>query len=160
MSSEHNPRERWRTAPELPKEVFSEWHKLGRQINPIALVATVDPDGSPRTAPFGSLRAVTPRLLQLISWNGHDTYANLCRNHRVSVALISPPDSAVSVRGKARIVKEQMETDHQYALIEIDVEEVKNDMVRTVIIESTVTISIRDEYKEWFQATLGEAEGL
>lgn len=160
MNSQHNPRERWRTAPELPEEVFSVWHKPERQINPTALVATVDPDGSPRTAPFGSLRAVTPRLLRLISWNGHDTYRNLCRNHCISVALISPPDSAVSVRGKARVVKEQMDTDDQYALIEIDVEEVKNDMVLTVIIESAVTVSVRDEYKEWFQATLGEAEGL
>lgn len=125
----------WKTAPELPLKVFKVWLKPNRAINPIALVATIDPDGAPRTAPFGSVRAVTPRLLQLCSWHNHDTYANLCRDSRVMVTLITPPDVAVSVKGHARVVKEKMDTDEHYAVVEIDVEEVKNDMVRSIQIE-------------------------
>jgi len=69
----------WSTAPELPQGVFAAWRKPDRAISPVAIVATIDADGTPRTAPFGSLRAVTPCLLRLCSWHGHDTYANLCR---------------------------------------------------------------------------------
>jgi hypothetical protein len=46
--------ERWRRAAELPPEVFAALHKANRAINPIAIVATVAPDGSPHTAPSGS----------------------------------------------------------------------------------------------------------
>ena len=101
----------WPTAPELPEEVFAVLHKPDRAINPIAIVATVDEDGSPRTAPFGSVRAITPRLLRLTSWHGHDTYANLCRDGRVMIAVLAPPDISVSIRGRARVTKECLETD-------------------------------------------------
>ena len=57
----------------------------------------VDPDGTPCTAPFGSLRAATPRLLWLACLRYHDTYANLCRDGRVTVALLAPPGIAVSI---------------------------------------------------------------
>ena len=83
-------REHWRRTPELPLHVFEVLHKPNRAINPIAIVATVDPDGMLRTAPFGSLRAVTPKLLRLACNRRHDTYANLCGDGRVSVALLSP----------------------------------------------------------------------
>lgn len=157
----HKPRKRyWRTASELPQEVFEAWRKPNRAINPIAVVATVNPDGTPRTAPFGSLRAVTPKLLRLISWRGHDTYTNLCRDDCVTVTLITPPDMAVTVRGRARVIREQMNADENYAVVDIDVEEVKNDMVRTVVIESAITVSVPDEYKSWFEASLGEVEEI
>ena len=91
--------ERWRRAAELPPDVFAVLHKADRAINPITVVATVDADGAPRTAPFGSLRAVTPSLLRLACNQYHDTYANLCRDGRVSVALLAPPNIAVSILG-------------------------------------------------------------
>jgi hypothetical protein len=50
----------WRSETEFPPEVFEVWHKPGGAISPVAIVATVDPDGMPHTAPFGSLRAITP----------------------------------------------------------------------------------------------------
>lgn len=150
----------WRTLPELPKEVVEVWRKPDRALNPVAIVATTDPDGAPRTALFGSLRAVTPRVLRLICWHGHDTYANLRRDGRLTVVLIAPPDMAVSIRGRARVVREQMEADNHYAVFDIDVEEVKNDIVRRVVIESTVTISVPKQYRSWFEASLGEVEEM
>jgi len=45
--------ERWRRGPELPTDVFGVLHKPNRAINPISIVATVDRDGTPRTAPPG-----------------------------------------------------------------------------------------------------------
>ncbi len=70
---------RWHRLPELSPDVFAVLRKPNRTINPVTLVATVDPDGTSRTAPFGSLRAVTPQLLRLACNHNHDTYANLSR---------------------------------------------------------------------------------
>lgn len=159
-AQESGERTRWRRAPELPPEVFAAWRKPNRGFNPISIVATVDPDGTPHTAPFGSLRAVTPRLLRLCSWHGHDTYKNLCRDGRVTVAMLAPPDLAVSVRGRARVVREQMNHDEHYGVVDIDVEEVKNDMGRAYVIETALVISLRDEYRHWFDAALGELEEM
>lgn len=134
--------------------------KPNRAINPCTIVATVDADGTPHAAPFGSVRAVTPRLLRMISARYHDTYANLCRDGRMTVALVAPPDIAVSIRGRARVVRERMNVDEHSAVLEIDVEEVKNDMVRTGAIESGITFSPRDEIRDWFEAAIGEAEDM
>jgi hypothetical protein len=151
---------RWRRAPELPQEVFAVLRKPNRAINPCTIVATVDADGTPHAAPFGSVRAVAPRLLRMISARYHDTYANLCRDGRTTVALVAPPDIAVSIRGRARVVRERMNVDEHSAVLEIDVEEVKNDMVRTGVIESGITFSPRDEIRDWFEAAIGEAEDM
>ena len=153
-------RRHWNTAPDLPEEVFAVWRKPHRAISPVAIVATVDADGTPHTAPFGSLHAITPRLLRLISWRGHDTYANLCRDGRITVAMLAPPDIAVSARGRARVVRERMNADEDYATVDIDVEEVKNDMVRIVVIDTALTISALGKSQGWFDAVLGEAEGM
>jgi len=66
----------------------------------------------------------------------------------------------MSIRGRARVVREKMKADKHYAVFDIDVEEVKNDMVRRVIIESTVTISVPKQYRSWFEASLGEVEEM
>ena len=46
-------RENWHRAPELPPHVFEVLHKPNRAINPIAIVATVDPDGMPCSTQVG-----------------------------------------------------------------------------------------------------------
>ena len=145
----------WQTERELPPDVFEAWHKPDGAISPVAIVATVDPDGMPRTAPFGSLRAITPRLLRLFSWRGHDTYANLCRDGRVSLALVSP-DIAVSVTGRARVVRDRARHDERFAILEIDVEEVKNDMAYRVVVESGIEIVPKERHKLWYDVVMAE----
>jgi hypothetical protein len=146
----------WSTAPELPLDVFNIWHKPDGAISPVAVVATVDEDGWPRTAPFGSLRAVTPKQLRLCSMHGHDTYSNLRRDGRVIVTLISPPDISVSVRGRARLVKERLDHDEHFAILEIDIEEVKNDMAYRIVIDSSISITPRQKYKAWYEEIMRE----
>ncbi|HUT15040.1 MAG TPA: hypothetical protein VMY98_02210 [Anaerolineae bacterium] len=68
---ESQTKKRWRRASEVPPEVFEVLRKPDRAINPVTIVATVGQDGAPRTAPFGSVRAVTPRLLRMISLRYH-----------------------------------------------------------------------------------------
>ena len=121
----------------------------------VAILATVDADGFPRTAPFGSLRAITPRLLRLFSWREHDTYTNLCRDGRVSVALVGR-DVAVSVAGRARVVRERADNDEQFAILEIDVEEVKNDMAYRVLVEGGIEIVPKERHRPWYSAVMAE----
>ena len=149
----------WSTAPELPQDVFAVWKKSDRALSPVAIVATVDADGAPRTAPFGSLRAVTPRLLRFCSLHDHDTYTNLRRDGRVMVALISP-DIAISVRGRARLVKECMEVEESFAILDIDIEEVKNDMAYRIVVESGISIYAREKFKPWYEAAMSELESM
>jgi len=150
----------WHTANALPDEVFSLMRKANRAISPIAVVATVNADGTPHTAPFASLRAVTPTLLRMICFRYHHTFSNLNRNENLMVSFLAPPTTAVSIRGRAEMIKENMDADENYAIFNIHVDEVKNDMVKTVVIESPVTISARFEYKDWFEKALEELEAV
>jgi hypothetical protein len=159
-TQESQEKPRWRRAPELPADVFAVLRKPDRAINPCTIVATVDADGTPRTAPFGSVRAVSPGLLRLISAHYHDTYANLCRDGRVMVAILAPPDIAVSIRGRARVARERMHAAENSAVLEIDVEEVKNDMPRTGTIGSGITFFPQDEFQRWFDLALGELDEM
>ena len=152
--------EEWRTASELPPAAFAVLHKPDRAINPIAIMATIDPDGRPRTAPFGSLRAVNPRLLRLACANYHDTYANLCRDGQVSVALLAPPDVAVSIRGRARVVKAPMAIAPHLVVLEIDVAEVKNDMMRRGVIESAAGFAPPEELRPFYVGAIAEIEDM
>jgi hypothetical protein len=161
--SDHGVQEKrqriWQTETELPPEVFEAWHKPDGAISPVAIVATADPNGAPRTAPFGSLRAITPRLLRLFSWREHDTYANLCRDGRVSVAMVSP-DVAVSATGWARVVRERAHHDEQFTILDIDVEEVKNDMAYRILVESGIEIVTKERHKPWYSAVMAELEDV
>ena len=162
MSDEGKERdeERWRRAPELPQDVFEALHKPNRAINPVAVVATVEEDGSPRTAPFGSLRAVTPKLLRLACNRYHDTYANVCRDGRVMVAVLATPNIAVGIRGRARVVREQMAVGEFHAILEVDIEEVKNDMMRRGLIESAIGFAPPDDLADYYVAAIAEIEDM
>ena len=150
----------WSTASKLSPEVFEAWQKPDQAISPVAIVATVDPDGFPRAIPFGSLRAITPRLLRLCSFHGHETFVNLCRDGRVTIVMVSPPAAAVSVRGRAHIVKSQMEHDKDFAIVDIDIEEVKNDMAYRIVIDSGINIHAKESFKIWYEAAMSELEEL
>lgn len=153
-------REEWRSAPELPPDIFAALRKPGRAISPVTVVATVDASGRPRTAPFGSLRAITPRLLRLACGNYHDTYANLCRDGRASVAVLAPPNIAVSIYGRARIVKPQMDIAKHLVAVEIDIEEVKNDMMRRGIIEGSIGFKPPDDLRSFYVGAIAEIEDM
>lgn len=130
----------WSKLGELPQDVLKALSHTG--IGHTVVVATTDPDGSPHTAPFGSMCAMSTRVLRFASDKRNDTYANILRNGRATVSLIVPPDIAVSVRGRARVLKERMSLMETDAILEIEVEEVKNDLIRGTKIETGITYSV------------------
>ena len=144
--------ERWRRSPELLEDAFAAYAKADGQLNPSSVVATIDEDGSPRVAPFGSLRAVNPRLLRLIIGRYHDTLANMKRDSRTMIAMICPPNVAVSVRGTARVVEDPFSLDENYTLVEVDIEEVKNDMPVRVGLETGIAVSPNGPFVDWWES--------
>ena len=74
--------------------------------------------------------------------------------------MISPPDISVSVRGRARVIRERMRQDENFAIIDIDIEEVKNDMAYRIVIDNGITIHAKEQFKPWYEATMSELEEL
>lgn len=145
------PEERWRRLPELRDDLFNIMRKEDGDLNPSSVVATVDEDGSPHTAPFGSLHAITPKTMRFVIHRYHDTLANIVRDERVMVCLVCPPDIAVSVKGRAKVIDNPWKVDERYALTEIQIDEVKNDMPLRIGIDSGITISASGPFQEWWK---------
>jgi len=76
------------------------------------------------------------------------------------VALLAPPNVAVSIRGQARMVKERMDAGEHLAVVEIDVEEVKNDMMRQGVIESAIRFSPPKDLLDYYVGSIAEIEDM
>lgn len=51
-----------------------------------------------------------------------------------------------------------MKCDLEYAILEIDVEEVKNDLGERITIDSGITVRAREQDEHWFNAILAERD--
>lgn len=125
---------------ELPAAVV-DWLRRGPG-EVVAIMATTDADGSPRTAAFGALRAVSSRHLRFSCRRTHSTYFNIIRDGRVMVALYGHPDIALGIRGQARVIREQLADWPGNAVIGIDVTGVKNDQLAWAPIASGITYDV------------------
>jgi hypothetical protein len=76
------------------------------------------------------------------------------------VALLAPPNIAVSIRGRARVVKAQMDIAEQLVVVEIDVEEVKNDMMHRGVVESAVGFDPPEDLKDFSVGAIAEIEDM
>ncbi len=112
------------------------------------MVATVDREGRPHTAPFGSLWVASPNRLLFGCDRAHDTFANVIRDGRVAVCVIAPPDVAVTIFGRAAVLREAMDALPSDAVIEIVVDDVKNDMLEGAAIDAGVSYSVPDGARE------------
>ena len=106
---------------ELSQEVIDI---INRQAT-IVVVATVDEDGSPRTAPFGWVYAKDGKTLRFSTSRGHDTYKNIVRDGRVMVCLMEEGNTAISIKGNARVCKEQLSVREHCAMVEVDIKSIK-----------------------------------
>jgi hypothetical protein len=145
--------ERWRRSLVLRDDAYEAWRKEGGVLNPSSVIATTDEDGAPRTAPFGSLHALTPDRLRVVIHRYHDTLKNIHRDGRVMVAMVTPPDIAISVKGQGRVVEDPWKGDERYAIVEIDVQEVKNDLPMQIGVEGGITISATGPFQEWWRSS-------
>ena len=143
MAEDHTPT--WEETDELPAFVISALRRPVGEV--VAIVATVDVDGSPRTAAFGSVRPITSRELRFGCNRTHGTFANVVRDGQVMVALFASPDVAVGIGGRARVLKEELDCWQGDAAIAIDVSTVKNDALPMAPVESGITYSVPPEVR-------------
>jgi len=141
---------------ELPQAVFRALEN--RRIGSAAVIATVDRDGSPHTALFGSLTVISPTALRLGCDRSHQTFANIRRDGRATVSLVAPPDVALSIKGRARILKERMNLVDTDAIIEIQVEDVKDDLIPGAFIVSGILYSTAHHVREFIGMYVDEVK--
>jgi hypothetical protein len=73
---------------------------------------------------------------------------------------LAPPNIAVSIYGHARIVKPQMDIAKHLVAFEVDIEEVKNDMMRRGIIGGSVGFTPPEELKSFYVGAIAEIEDM
>lgn len=156
MAEEHSAS--WEMTDELPRTVILALRRPVGEI--VAIIATVDADGSPRTAAFGSVRPITGRELRFGCDRRHGTFANVVRDGRVMVALFAPPDIAVGISGQARVLKEQLDCWPSDAAITIEVTTVKNDALPMAPVESGITYTVRPDVGARIEQYFDELEAV
>lgn len=154
MAEEHVPS--WEETDEVPAAVMTALRQPVGAV--VAIVATVDADGSPRTAAFGSVRPISARELRFGCNRAHGTFANVVRDGRVMVALFAPPDVAVGIRGRAHVLKEELDCWPGDAAITIAVSTVKNDALPMAPIESGITYSVPSDVRARIERYFDEVE--
>lgn len=124
----------------------------------VALVATVDDDGAPRTATFGAMRPISPTRLRFACRRETTTCRNIRRDGRVMVATYRPPDVAVGISGRAHVLRESMDTLPESVVVQVDVVEVKTDHLESVPIASGVTYDLSPDLAAHLEAANTELE--
>lgn len=122
----------------------------------IVVVATVDEDGSPRTAPFGWIYAKDGGTLRFSTSRAHDTYDNIIRDGRVMICLIEEGNVAISIKGNARICKDKLSVLEHCAMIEVNITGVKNDVTSVARVISGITCEINERYLEMTKGVYAE----
>jgi hypothetical protein len=74
--------------------------------------------------------------------------------------VLAPPNIAVSICGQARIVKQQMDIAEHLVAVEIDIEEVKNDMMRRGTIDGSVGFTPPEDLKGFYVGAIAEIEDM
>lgn len=145
-----------RASDQLPPAIISWLQQPPGEV--VAVVATVDEDGTPRTALFGALAAPSPRELRLSCRRSHATFANIRRNGHVSLQLVAAPDLAVSVRGRARVVAEAQALPEN-VIISVAIDSVKDDRVPSAQVVSGIRYTMPDDVRHRLEALRSELTG-
>ncbi|MBI3965932.1 MAG: pyridoxamine 5'-phosphate oxidase family protein [Chloroflexi bacterium] len=112
---------------------------IGTELSPDAIkllqgdrtvvLATVDANGWPDTAPFAWAVAKDTRTVRVAVNHQVATLENIRRNGRIRICLVGGGQT-ISIKGNGSVVKERMASVAlPTAMVEIAVEEVKNDAV-------------------------------
>ena len=130
---------------ELPQKVYG----LLQTPSPNVVIATVDDDGFPRTAPFDLIYAPTSKTLYAGISPNHHTYQNIQRDGKVMICVIDHGNIAVGIRGRARTVKERMQSiSIPVVIVEITILEVKNDALRWAPITQGIRFQVTEERRQ------------
>lgn len=123
----------------------------------VTVVATVNENGIPNTAPVEDIIAKDERTLFMSLMNSHTTTNNLQNNGRICIEVLSSNDIAIGIRGDANLIKESMNASENMTLWKINVEQVKQDTTPMTIVDSGPISKPRSERaKKLGQELIGE----
>lgn len=138
---------------ELSREAFN---LLNSEITTV-VIATVDEDGYPRTAPFHWIVAKDRKTLKVAVNPRHVTYENIKRDGRVMVCVLDRGNIAIGIKGRAKIIKEDMKSvPWLITMVEIKIDEVKSDALAWVPIEHGVRFETTQQVKDLDRKAFGE----
>ena len=138
---------------ELSREAFN---LLNSEITTV-VIATVDEDGYPRTAPFHWIVAKDKRTLKVAVNPRHVTYENIKRDGRVMVCVLDQGNIAIGIKGRAQIIKEDMKSvPWLITMVEIKIDEVKSDALAWVPIKQGVRFETTQQVKDLDSKAFGE----
>lgn len=109
------------------------------------VIATVDEDGWPRTAPVNFVVAPDRKCLRMALSKNHRTLQNIRRDGRVMVSVMDEGDVAASIRGRGRVLRESMMVNYSASVVEVTVLEVKNDASPLHLVTQGVRTRYRTE---------------
>jgi len=130
---------------ELPQNAY----ELLQTPSPNVVIATVDDNGYPRTAPFDLIYAPNTKTLYAGISPRHHTYQNIQRDGKVMVCVIDHGNIALGIRGHARTVKERMQSiSIPVAIVEITILAVKSDALRWAPIIQGIRFQVTEEPRQ------------
>ncbi len=123
----------------------------------IAVAGTVGADGAPNTCPVTLIYAQDERTLLLGTLRTSTTTANLRRDGRVSLEILSSEDLVMGIQGRVRLLKESMAMSDAMAMWELKVERVKQDTSPAQrVIQGAASLPRSEKAGEFEQAAMAE----
>jgi hypothetical protein len=99
------------------------------QVGRLVVMATVDERSMPNTSPISWITALDRRTLRLAVSPEVNTFINITRNPNVMISVLGGA-MTLGIRGQAHVLTEQIEeVPFPMAMVEITVDEVKDDSV-------------------------------
>lgn len=120
----------------LPAEAF----EMLRSKVPTVVVATVSSDGMPNTTPVHLTYAKNPETILMGMALRHRGTSNIKDNGNVMLCMCEKGDVNVSIKGKAKVIREPMLCNKAMCIVQVDVESVKDDSTHS---ETTTGIRYR-----------------
>lgn len=109
------------------------------------VVATIDGNGWPHTAPYNQIFAPDRERLVLAINRQDETYRSLKDNGMVALAIMEEGDVAFGVKGRARVLCERMEANCNLAAVEVRLEQVKRDNSPHYLVTQGIRTRLREE---------------
>ncbi len=144
----------------VPAQLTSEQMALLNSRRLCVVMVTVSRDGMPNAAPMALMAAPDPHrvLVSVSTW--HDTYQNVKETGKVALSVMASGDRAFTVKGPARVVQETTQVSDKMSVIEIEVQEVKDDVSPAARVNNGVEMVIRSEKaRQFLDAIWDELQG-
>lgn len=117
---------------------------LDSRINPVIL-ATIDQEHHPSTAPYNCIVAPDNRHIRIALCKDNQTYANIIENGNIALAVIDEGDMAVCIKGNARVFMNQMNSDLNMAVIDIEIREISRNNSSMFFVTQGVRTQFKNE---------------